>query len=115
MLMRNLLRLRRKHSVVTYHPVRCPVRDRYATVAVQTNLRARFRDRHFAVATCSLLSEVTCSQPCLYILNGDVDTKKIRQGRCISGTMDCVDLAQAATRSTGSETPTMQSPWSYAG
>ena len=57
--------------------------------------------------------KVPCRKPCLYILNGAVETGRVRQGRCISGTMDCLELEREATRNTVAETATTQAPWSY--
>jgi hypothetical protein len=58
---------------------------------------------------------LTCHKDCLYALNHAEDTGRIRQQRCISGAIDCVELERETTQNTAAKTPTSQVPWSYIG
>ncbi len=56
---------------------------------------------------------VPCHKRCLYVLNDEIDTGNVRRGRCISGSIDCVELERQITRNTVAESATTRSPWSY--
>jgi hypothetical protein len=56
---------------------------------------------------------VPCRKHCLYALNHAAETGKTRQGRCMSGSIDCLELERQATHNTVAESATTQTPWSY--
>ena len=57
--------------------------------------------------------KVPCRMDCLHIINEDIDLDHIRQGRCISGVFDCLELEREASRKTGADMRPIQSPLSY--
>jgi hypothetical protein len=56
---------------------------------------------------------VPCHKQCLYLLNDALETGTIRQERCLSGIIDCVELEREATHNTRAGAATTRTPWSY--